>query len=85
MPGLAEGDWPGIRRVLATYEDGDTIALVGHESWISTITARLLGSHNHHAFDFRKGGAALIEVENLESCKGALLWFIPPRVFRRMA
>ena len=35
-------------------------------------------------FTYRKGGAALIDAENLEACKGALLWFIPPSVFRRL-
>lgn len=84
VPALAEGDWPGICRALADYEDDDTVALVGHESWISTVTARFLGSRNHRAFDYRKGGAALIEAKDLHACKGALLWFIPPRVFRRL-
>jgi phosphohistidine phosphatase len=83
-PALADGDWPGICQALANYKGDDTIALVGHESWISTITARLLGSRNHRAFDYRKGGVALIEAENLQACKGTLLWFIPPRVFLRM-
>ena len=83
-PALAEGNWTGICRALAAYAQDDTVALVGHESWISIITARLLGSRNHSAFDYRKGGVALIEVKDLRACKGALLWFIPPRVFRRM-
>lgn len=83
-PALAEGDWPDICRALADYQGDQTIALVGHESWISTVTARFLGSRNHRAFDYRKGGVALIEAQNLEACRGTLLWFIPPRVFRRM-
>jgi phosphohistidine phosphatase len=81
---LADGDWPGICRALNNYQGDDTIALVGHESWLSTLTARILGSHNHRAFDYRKGGAALIEVRYLAACKGTLLWFIPPRIFRRL-
>ena len=84
VPALAEGDWPGICRALADYKGDDTIALVGHENWISTLTARFVGSSNHLAFDYRKGGAALIEAENLQACKGTLLWFIPPRIFRRL-
>jgi phosphohistidine phosphatase len=83
-PALADGDWPGMCRALATYAEDNTIALVGHESWISMITARLLGSRNHRAFDYRKGGVALIEVESLPACQGTLVWFIPPRVFRHM-
>jgi phosphohistidine phosphatase len=84
VPALAEGDWPGIRRALASYKGDDTVALVGHESWMSTLTARLLGSDSHRAFDYRKGGVALIEVDDLEARGGTLLWFIPPRVFRRL-
>ena len=83
-PALAEGDLPDICRALTNYKGDDTIALVGHESWISIITARLLGSRNHRAFDYRKGGVALVDVEDLQAWKGTLLWFIPPRVFRRM-
>jgi phosphohistidine phosphatase len=84
VPALAEGDWPGIRRALAAYKRDDTVALVGHESWMSTITARLLGSDDQRAFDYRKGGVALVEVDDVDVCKGTLLWFIPPRVFRRL-
>jgi phosphohistidine phosphatase len=62
VPALADGRWPEICRALAAHDDADTVALVGHESWLSTLTARFLGS--------RRGGA--------------LLWFIPPRVFRRL-
>jgi phosphohistidine phosphatase len=84
VPALADGDWPGLCRALADYKSDETVVLVGHESWISTVTARLLSSRNHRAFDYRKGGTALIEVESLQARKGALVWFIPPRVFRRM-
>jgi phosphohistidine phosphatase len=84
LPALAKGDWPGICRALANFKNDDTIALVGHESWMSILTARLLGSKSPHAFDYRKGGVALIKIENLEACRGTLLWFIPPRVFRRL-
>jgi phosphohistidine phosphatase len=84
VPALVDGDWPGICRALETFKNADTVALVGHESWLSTLTARFLGSPNHRAFDYRKGGAALIEATDLTECKGTLLWFIPPRIFRRL-
>jgi phosphohistidine phosphatase len=84
VPALADGDWPAIYRALATYGNDETIVMVGHENWMSEVTARFLGSRSRRAFAYRKGGAALIDAENLERCKGALLWFIPPRVFRRL-
>jgi phosphohistidine phosphatase len=84
VPALADGNWPGICQALEDYKSDDTVALVGHESWLSTITARFLGSRNHGAFDYRKGGAALIQARDLAACKGTLLWFVPPRIFRRV-
>ena len=84
VPGLADGDWPAVCRALASYRGDDTIALVGHEDWMSDVTARFLGSRCRRAFAYRKGGAALIDAEDLRQCKGTLLWFIPPRVFRRL-
>ncbi len=82
---LVEGRWHDLATTLASYKKDETVALVGHETWMSTLTARLLGSTCRRCFDYRKGGVALIEVENLKDCRGTLLWFIPPRVFRHLA
>jgi phosphohistidine phosphatase len=84
VPALLDGDWPGIRRTLADYGDQDAVALIGHEDWMSALTARLLGSKSRKAFGYRKGGVALIELDNPETCRGTLHWFIPPRVFRKL-
>jgi phosphohistidine phosphatase len=83
-PALVRGDWEDICRDLASYGAEDTIVLVGHESWISTLTARLLGSQSGPAFGFRKGGVALIDVEQPSLARGSLRWFMPPRVLRRL-
>lgn len=84
VPALADGDWDGIRAALGAYADGDTVALVGHETWISSLTADLLGSRRHQAFDYRKGGVALIRIEKARPTRGTLRWFIPPRVLRKL-
>jgi phosphohistidine phosphatase len=81
-PALADGDWPGIRRALAGYQEGDTVVLVGHEDWLSDVTARLLGSSSGRGFRYRKGGLAAIEVDR-KAARGKLLWFLPPKVWRR--
>jgi len=80
---LADGDWDGIRRALGAYRDEDTVVLVGHENWLSDWTARLLAGKSGRAFRYRKGGAALIESDRSLD-HAALLWFIPPRVFRML-
>jgi phosphohistidine phosphatase len=78
------GEPRGLRQALARFSDDDTAVLVGHEDWISELTARLLGSQRARGFRFRKGGVALIELESADATRGALVWFIPPRVFRRL-
>jgi phosphohistidine phosphatase len=84
VPALRDGKWPGICRALSAYGKADTVVLVGHEDWISSITARLLGSDKGKAFGYRKGGVALLELETADARNATLLWFIPPRVFRRL-
>lgn len=84
VPALADGDWPSVCEALAGFSRDDTVALVGHEGWISVVTARLLGGKRARAFAYRKGGVALIEVDDPASGQGDLLWFIPPRVLLRL-
>jgi phosphohistidine phosphatase len=84
VPALVDGDWEAICRVLDEYGKADTVALVGHEPWISRAAARLLDASTADAFAFRKGGVAFIEIDNPRAGHGRLLWFIPPKVFRRL-
>jgi phosphohistidine phosphatase len=81
---LTDGDWPRLRRALAGHGKDATVALVGHENWISEITARLLRSTSAPAFRYRKGGVAAIEVSDMKLARGRLRWFIPPKVWRRV-
>jgi phosphohistidine phosphatase len=80
-PALIDGDVRGIRRALAAFDDDDLVVLVGHENWISELTARLLDSASGRAFRYRKGGVALVEVKAALR-RGRLLWLIPPRAFQ---
>lgn len=84
VPALVEGDWEGICDALDTFAAEDAVVLVGHDNWMSQITARLLGGKREQAFDYRKGGVALIEVDRLHEARGTLHWFIPPRVLRKL-
>jgi phosphohistidine phosphatase len=82
---LADGDWPAVCEVLDRFVADEVVMLVGHEGWISDVTARLLGGKRERAFAYRKGGVALIDVDDPRAVgKGALLWFIPPRVLLRL-
>jgi phosphohistidine phosphatase len=83
-PALADGDWEAICSALDRYGKADTVALIGHEPWLSRVAAQLLDASSVRAFSFRKGGVALIEVEQPRAGQGRLLWFIPPKVFRKL-
>jgi phosphohistidine phosphatase len=60
------------------------IALVGHEPDLGQLAAYLLGGKR--PLPFRKGGICRIDVDGLASTRaGSLIWFIPPRVLRKLA
>jgi phosphohistidine phosphatase len=82
-PALAAGDFREVRHAIAGFDDEDTVVLVGHEGWISEFTARALGGQSGRAFRYRKGGVALIELSSAAASRGTLVWFIPPRAFRK--
>jgi phosphohistidine phosphatase len=85
VPALASGDDEGLEGVLATYPAEATLAIVGHEPHLSALLGRLLGGAASSKLTFRKGGAALLELPNRLSEGGQLLWYLPPRLLRRLA
>jgi phosphohistidine phosphatase len=60
------------------------IALVGHEPDLGELAAHIIGAQR--ALPFRKGGVCRIDVEGLAARRaGALIWFAPPRLLRKLA
>ena len=59
------------------------IALVGHEPGLGELAAHLLGAAR--PLPFKKGGVCYIAVQGLTSRRaGELLWFLPPKLLRRL-
>jgi phosphohistidine phosphatase len=59
------------------------IALVGHEPGLGELAAHLIGSRR--ALMFKKGGVCRIDVQGVTSRRpGELVWFLPPKVLRRL-
>jgi phosphohistidine phosphatase len=59
------------------------IALVGHEPALGELAAHLLGSPR--SLPFKKGGVCYITIQGLTSRRpGELVWFLPPKVLRRL-
>ena len=83
-PALAPGAGPAaVLRLLRSGPAGRTVGLVGHEPGCSALVAFLLTGHQVAEFEFRKGGAALLEVsEDGGRMRGRLLWHLSPRILR---
>ena len=83
-PALASGSFEALAAALDRHPDDATVAVVGHEPYVSELLARLLGSRHDDRLGFKKGGAALVEVPGRLAGGGRLVWFLPPKVLRRL-
>lgn len=81
---LAPGHAPRIvMSELSKVAKRRRIALVGHEPGLGELAAHLVGSGR--ALPFKKGGVCHIAVQGLTSRRpGELIWFLPPKVLRRL-
>jgi phosphohistidine phosphatase len=82
-PLLAGGQAADLIAALAARGEEDVVALVGHEPGISKLLAQLVGGAAD-GLPFKKGGAALVAMEPGEPSRGQLVWFLPPRLLRRL-
>jgi phosphohistidine phosphatase len=81
---LASGSFEELAAVLDRTPDDATVAVVGHEPWVSALLARLLGTRHDDRLTFKKGGAALVDVPGRLAEGGSLAWFLPPKVLRNL-
>ncbi len=82
---LTRDDPGALSSLLQRERDARLIVFVGHEPHLASLLAHMLGSGCAERFTFRKGGAALVELAGARQWGGRLLWFLPPRVLRRVA
>jgi phosphohistidine phosphatase len=82
---LAGGSFDELAAVVDGYRDRELVAMVGHEPWLSSLLAHLLGTRHGERLAFKKGGAALLEVPAGLAAGGRLLWLLPPRLLRALA
>lgn len=81
---LASGSFEDQAAVLDEYPGDATVAVVGHEPWVSELLARLLGTRHDARLEFKKGGAALVDVPGRLAGGGSLVWYLPPKVLRKL-
>ena len=74
-------DLDAIRRDLAGLEGLETVALVGHEPWLSGLASLLLTGEPHRvSIDFPKSGVIGIEADAIEAGAGMLRFFLRPKL-----
>jgi phosphohistidine phosphatase len=82
-PLLAGGTPPALLAALGAHPEDSTIALVGHEPDMSRFLAHVVGGLPER-LPFKKGGAALVELDGGAAGAGRLIWFMPPRLLRAL-
>lgn len=83
-PALAEGSFEDLFALLKDYPQKASVALVGHEPYLSSLLSRLIGARDGGLVPFKKGGMALVELEGGLKQGGRLLFFMPPRMLRAL-
>lgn len=82
-PRLASDHPESVLPDLAAHSEDALIVLVGHEPHISSLLGRLIGGAGDR-MPFKKGGAALVEIDRATPAAGRLVWLLPPRLLRRL-
>jgi phosphohistidine phosphatase len=71
---------------LSRRSEHKQVLVVGHEPDLSSLAARLTGATRQARFGFKKGGCCLIEFEGSPPRPpGQLVWWLTPRLLRRLA
>ena len=84
---LAPGGTPeALLTFLAKHAQRRSVLAVGHEPDLSELAARLLGASRHANLAFKKAGCCLIAFDQFPpKSPGRLLWWLTPRLLRKLA
>ena len=71
---------------LAKHANRKRVLVVGHEPDLGEMAARLIGAGRHANLPFKKGGCCLITFDEFPpKSPGQLVWWLTPRVLRKLA
>ena len=80
------GSPEGLIAFLAKHADRKRTLVVGHEPDLSELAARLIGAGRHANLAFKKGGCCLITFQEFPpGSPGQLVWWLTPKLMRKMA
>jgi phosphohistidine phosphatase len=81
---LASGSFEAQAKVLDKFPEDASVAIFGHEPWVSELLGRLLGTRASERLTFKKGGAALVDVPDELAGGGSLVWYLTPKLLRKL-
>jgi phosphohistidine phosphatase len=83
---LRESAPEAVLAALEPYRSLDSVALVGHEPFLTRLASHLLASQGGIAIDLKKGGALCLELpEEGSESTARLLWLLQPKALRGLA
>ena len=81
---LAGGTFEEHAALLDAYPEDATVAVVGHEPYVSDLLARLLGARQPERLEMKKGGVAVVDLPGRLAGGGSLVAYLPPKVARKL-
>jgi len=80
------GDPEALITFLAKRSNRRHVLVVGHEPDLGELAARLIGAGRNAHMPFKKGGCCLITFSEFPpKAPGRLLWWLSPRIMRKLA
>ena len=80
------GEPEGLIKFLAKQPSRTRVLVSGHEPDLGELAARLIGAGRHVRFAFKKGGCCLITFDEFPpESPGKLVWWLTPKVMRKLA
>jgi len=79
------GDKEELLIFLAKRPNRRRVLVVGHEPDLGELAARLIGAGRNANMPFKKGGCCLITFNEFPpKSPGRLMWWLPPRIMRKL-
>ena len=80
-----EGSRIELYKRLAKFKQDSVILICGHEPYLSTLVADLIGGNGGTRISLKKGGVAKVRVRTfIPKPSGELRWLLTPRLMKKM-
>jgi phosphohistidine phosphatase SixA len=73
-----EFDVAALAQILAEHNTEQSLAIIGHNPSFAAVLSAVVGGAD---IDVRKGAIALVEIDDVATPSGRLIWLAPPTLF----